>query len=139
GTDVAVIREPGPAGTSDGMMTAGRDILLCISVADCAGVLLYDPEHEAVAGLHSGWRGTAGNIVAAGIGRMQREFGTRPEQMLAYVSACASGERYIVREDVAGLFPEDVKKKVSEEEWLLDNRAQVVRQLHEAGIRPDHV
>lgn len=134
GTVVSVIREIASAEESDGMITAQKNIVLCVSVADCAAVLLYDPEHEVVAGLHSGWRGTVGNIVAVGIETMTSEFGSQPGQLLAYISACASAERYIVREDVAGQFPDECKKQVSEYEWLIDIRSRIQQQLRAAGI-----
>lgn len=134
GTTVSVIHDVSVAGESDGMITDRKGIVLCVSVADCAAVLLYDPEHEVVAGLHSGWRGTVGNIVAVGIERMNREYGTRPGHLLAYVSACASEARYIVRDDVADLFPVDCKKQVSEYEWLIDIRGRIRQQLLAAGV-----
>lgn len=134
GTTVSVIHNVSTAEESDGMMTAQEGIVLCVSVADCAAVLLYDPEHEVVAGLHSGWRGTVGNIVTVGIEQMSREYGTQPEHLLAYISACASETRYIVREDVAGQFPEECKKQVSEYEWLIDIRGRIRQQLLAAGI-----
>jgi YfiH family protein len=139
GTVVSVIRDVAPAEESDGMITDRNDIILCVSIADCAAVLLYDPEHDVVAGLHSGWRGTVGNIVAVGIEKMSSEFGSRPEQLLAYISACASEHRYVVREDVAGQFPEAYKKQVSEVEWVLDIRGYIRQQLLNKGVLATHI
>ena len=44
------------------MVTDVPGIALCWSFGDCAPVLLYDPRHEAVALIHSGWRGAAAGI-----------------------------------------------------------------------------
>lgn len=136
GTTVRVIERTGVSVESDGMVTASGDVVLCVSIADCAAVLLYDPVHRCAAGLHSGWRGTHGNITAAGIAVMREHFDTKPDDLLAYVSACASGERYVVRADVADLFPDDAKRALGGGEWLLDIRTQIRRQLLDEGVQP---
>jgi hypothetical protein len=50
------------AGT-DALVTANHDLLLTITVADCFPVYFYNPKIHTVALAHSGWRGTAQNIV----------------------------------------------------------------------------
>lgn len=134
GTDIAIIRSAGEPADSDGMVTQHRGTVLCVSIADCAAVLLHDPEHGVVAGLHSGWRGTVGNIVEKGITAMVDTFGSRPSALHAYVSPCASGSRYVVRDDVADLFSNDAKCPISDHEWLLDIRCQIEQQLLDAGV-----
>lgn len=133
-----------PFNESDGMMTATKGFVLCVGIADCAGVLLYDPEHEAIAGLHSGWKGTHGNIVRGGIEEMHKRFGSKPSSLLAYISPCASGERYIVREDVAGLFhasgmSTESLQRLNDEEYTFDNRLRIKEQLLECGLTADHI
>lgn len=139
GTVVRRVERATGLGESDGLVTSSRGVVLCVSIADCGAVLLYDREHSAVAGLHSGWRGTYGNIVAAGIGVMRAEFSTKPEELSAYISPCASGAKYCVRSDVADLFPEGTKWRLDSEHWALDIRSQIRRQLTEQGVPPEHI
>ncbi len=129
---------------SDGLMYCVQenspqtpDLTLCAGIADCAAVLLYDPQHAAIAAIHSGWRGTAANIVQKGIQKMHEQYGTEPSSLLAYISPCASGKCYIVREDVAKEFdfrtPEI--QRVNAEEFLFDNRVKILHQLVAAGVK----
>jgi YfiH family protein len=70
---------------ADGLLTRAPGVLLGIQTADCVPVLVVDPTHRAVAAFHAGWRGTAARIVEQGIAQMAREFGSRPEELLAAV------------------------------------------------------
>ncbi len=124
---------------SDGMVTQTQGLVLCAGMADCVGILLYDPEHEAVGALHSGWLGTKANIIAEGLRVMQATFGSNPAQTLAYIAPCASGERYAVRWDVAQYFPPSVLRQVAADQWLLDIRKRIVEQLTEQGVKADNI
>lgn len=46
----------------DGLYCFEDNILLGVTVADCAGILLYDTSTNFFAALHSGWRGTVGSM-----------------------------------------------------------------------------
>jgi len=67
----------------DALFTRDSGILLAVQTADCIPVLLADTKQRAVAAIHSGWRGTLRQIAAKTLGRMQMEFGTRPEDVVA--------------------------------------------------------
>jgi YfiH family protein len=67
----------------DALVTRDSGILLAVQTADCIPVLLADRKRRAVAAIHSGWRGTLHRIAAKTLGRMQMEFGTRPEDVVA--------------------------------------------------------
>lgn len=128
-----------PFEESDGMITQTKGFVLCVGIADCAAVLLYDPEHEVIAGLHSGWKGTHGNIVQGGINDMKKKFGTASASLLAYIAPCASGERYVVREDVAHLFAAPALQRLNDEEYLFDNRLRIKEQLLAAGVKLENI
>lgn len=87
GTDIVIFDGSGtsydPPLQADGAVTAAPNRNLVIQVADCQPVMLYDPEHRAIANLHAGWRGSIGNIIAAGIENMKNRFGTDPRQLVA--------------------------------------------------------
>lgn len=138
-TTITIVDTAGAPVDSDGMVTRSKNTVLCVSIADCAAVLLHDPEHGVIAGVHSGWRGTVENIVEKGINAMVANFGTRPAALQAYVSPCASGNRYVVRDDVAELFPVDAKCPISDHEWLLDIRCHIEQQLLGMGIPANHI
>lgn len=133
GDTVRLITPESVAESSDGMITSFKNIVLCVIIADCAAVLMYDPKNQVVAGLHSGWRGTQANITRKAIELLKADFTTSPADLLVYISPCASGESYIVREDVAQHFPRTAKK-INDEEYLFDNRAEIQLQLADCGV-----
>jgi YfiH family protein len=138
GDTIRIITPDSVAESSDGMITNFKNVVLCVIIADCAAVLMYDPKNRVVAGLHSGWRGTKANIVSKAITLLKSDFKSDPADLLVYVSPCASGELYIVREDVAQHFPRTAKK-INDEEFLFDNRAEIGLQLAEAGVLKSNI
>jgi polyphenol oxidase len=71
------------APAADALITREPGMLLVVQTADCIPILLADTKRRAVAAIHSGWRGTHRRIAAKTLGRMQLEFGTRPEDVIA--------------------------------------------------------
>lgn len=71
---------------ADAVITDIKGIFLVIQVADCQSVMLYDPHQKAIANIHSGWRGSIMNIIGKCADTMVREFGCRPENLLAGIS-----------------------------------------------------
>ncbi len=70
----------------DALMTNIPEVGLMIQQADCQAVMLYDPEHGAVANIHSGWRGSVQNIIAKTVVAMTAVYGTRPVSLFAAIS-----------------------------------------------------
>lgn len=122
----------------DGMFTNLFNKFLVIKIADCAAVLLYDSQHQNIAAVHSGWRGTMQNIVKKAILKLKKNYGTNPKNILAYISPCASFEKYEVEWDVAQYFP-DYIKETREGKYLFDNKGQIKNQLLDAGVKPVNI
>jgi purine-nucleoside/S-methyl-5'-thioadenosine phosphorylase / adenosine deaminase len=68
---------------ADALITNESGLLLTVQVADCVPILLADKKGRAIAAIHSGWRGTLQRIAEKALGRMQMEFGTRPQDVIA--------------------------------------------------------
>ena len=123
---------------SDAMMIKEIGFVLNVSIADCAAILIYDPENNAIAGIHSGWRGTQQNIVEKTLTTMMFEYGTKPSSVLAFISPAAGGDIYEVGEDVAHFFKIGIKK-ISAQKYLLDNKFIIQNQLLDLGVRQHHI
>ena len=67
----------------DALVTGRPRKYLVIQVADCQPVLLYDPERRIIANVHSGWRGSIGNIIGRTVEAMQRHFDCQPQHIQA--------------------------------------------------------
>jgi len=73
------------APVGDASATPHPGLLLAIQTADCVPILLVDPRNRAVAAIHAGWRGTLARIAQKAVGAMQREFSSRPSDLLAAI------------------------------------------------------
>ena len=95
---------PQTALQGDALITATPGLLLAIQTADCIPILLADPHHRAVAAIHAGWRGTLARIAAKTVGRMQMEYSTRPEELIAAIGPGISQCCYEVGPEVVKEF-----------------------------------
>ena len=73
---------------ADGLITRESGVVLAIYVADCGPIWLADRGTGAVGLLHSGKKGTEGNIFETALAEMGRNFGTRPEDVVAVLGPC---------------------------------------------------
>ncbi|MDR3155180.1 MAG: polyphenol oxidase family protein [Deltaproteobacteria bacterium] len=69
----------------DGLI-GGRGQALMVKLADCQGIVLYAPDSESLAVVHSGWRGSRLDIAGKAVRELARLRGAVPEKMLACVS-----------------------------------------------------
>ncbi len=92
GTDVHVLSKQDMKGCKDdsdqvafcdALVTDIPGKLLAIQVADCQPVLLYDPQKHVIANVHSGWRGSIGDIIGKTIKVMEEKFGCRRRDIFA--------------------------------------------------------
>lgn len=88
----------------DAFVTNKKNLLLTVFLADCAGVLLYDPVRKAVGAVHSGWRGTKKKIVNKTLRIMQEMYGSKPTDIKAFLSPCIRSCCYVVKDDVKNAF-----------------------------------
>lgn len=139
GVVARIVDEGYEPGESDALICAEPGRLLAVSVADCIPVLLYSPARQAIAGVHSGWRGTVANITGAVVERLATTFGVAADDLRAYVGASAGQCCYEVGAEVAEQFDKRHSRPLGAGKFLLDNKGAVLEQLLEAGLRPGHV
>jgi len=70
----------------DAMITDIKKRSLVIQVADCQSILMYDPVRQVVANVHSGWRSSIKNIIGQTISVMEKEFDSKPGNIVAGIS-----------------------------------------------------
>lgn len=89
------------AGEADGLMTNAPDAVLCVGVADCVPVWLFDPVTRSGALLHAGREGSAAGICAAGVRALQEAYGAQPGDLLAQIGPSAGPCCYEVSPEMA--------------------------------------
>jgi len=85
-------------GDCDALMTTERGVGLMVWTADCVPILLAGG--GVVAAVHSGWRGTAADIVGAVIRSFLLDYGVAADRIQAVLGPAISGQRYEVGPEV---------------------------------------
>jgi polyphenol oxidase len=130
---------------ADALVTADPSVVLAILAADCVPIVLYDPVAHVLAGVHSGWRGTAARASQAAVAAM-RSLGANPEQVIAAIGPAIGAERYQVGTEVSsavegefGAQAEGVIRPDGTGRWLLDLAAANQLVLRAAGLADGNV
>ncbi len=87
----------------DAVVTATPEVLCSVLTADCAPVLLADPEAQVVAAVHAGWKGALGGVVHSAVTAMEA-LGASPARTLAVVGPCIAQDSYEVGADFEARF-----------------------------------
>jgi YfiH family protein len=115
-------------GEADGHLAAERGIVLTVSIADCVPIFMAHPS-GIVGLLHSGWRGTVGRIVDAGINAFGR-LGLPPDELKVHLGPAICGRCYEVSADVrAQLTGQPVNRAGN-----VDLRSLIAEHARELGV-----
>jgi len=135
--DARVARVDEPAGLLrgfDALVTDRPRLALLATFADCYPVVLYDPARRAVALAHAGWRGSRAGIARRAVQALGREYGSRPEDLVAGLGPGICGGCYEVSQDVAGHFEASHTRPSHDGRLFLDLAAVNRDQLLAVGV-----
>jgi YfiH family protein len=126
--------------SADALVTAQRNVLLTIRIADCFPILLASEDGRIVAAAHAGWRGVVGNIVEKTVRAMHEAAGSAaaPAKLLAAIGPGICADCFEVGEEVAEQFEKTgqgarVIRRTGHKPHV-DLRAVLAAQLHAAGV-----
>ena len=114
---------------ADGHAAVDRGTAMAVSIADCVPVFLVHPS-GAAAVLHSGWRGTAGRIVAQGIVALAHR-GVPAEELRVHLGPSICGRCYEVSPEVYERLTGSRPARAT----VVDLRALIADQARAAGVR----
>lgn len=125
----------------DGMFTDHPGVCLAITLADCVGIIVYDPENHIAGICHSGWKGSLLNICGKLVDNMVKSCRSRPQKLFVCLSPSICYKCYCVSCGLAEKFqknyPDFVIKK--DGRWHLDLKGIVTHQLIEKGINRKNI
>ncbi len=126
---------------ADGVVALGGGAV-GVRVADCVPVLI--DAGEAVAAVHSGWRGARLSIAGRGVRALQHAAGADPAQMLAAIGPCIGRCCYQVAPELAAAFRALFGEGAADDPAKsprphLDLRFCVERSLLQAGVRAERI
>lgn len=79
----------------DAVVTSTAGVICGVLAADCAPILLADPEARVVGAAHAGWKGALTGVAEAAIERME-VLGARRERIVAAIGPCIGPGSYEV-------------------------------------------
>jgi hypothetical protein len=127
----------------DGFIASRPGVLLTVGIADCVPAFLAAPGRGAVALLHAGWRGVAGEIVPRAIAAFEGELGVPAGEIMAWWGPAIGPCCYPVGGEVVAALGATAAGARTEA-WLeadgatarVDLRAALTLQAEAAGVRP---
>lgn len=120
----------------DALAARDKNLILSITVADCAPVFFFDPGKRAVAVAHCGWRGAEAGLPKKTTEFLKSEFGCFSRDLLVGIGPCLKSCHFEVKEDVADKFDGSggaIKKKNGK--TCLDLPFVIKSQLEESGVK----
>lgn len=128
---------------TDGLITDKENIALVVKFADCTPIILFDPVKKIQTIVHSGWRGTVGEISKEALRKMTEEFNSNKKDVLAYVGPSIAQENYEVGAEVYDAFSmnpdRDTFFKPNGEKYLMDMALANTKILLAAGIPEENI
>lgn len=88
--------------TGDGIITANKQLMPIVTVADCVPIYLFDSKKEVFGIVHSGWKGTG--ILKEAIEKAKNNYGSREEDICVTIGPHIHDCCYIVNEERAEYF-----------------------------------
>jgi YfiH family protein len=123
GRTVVVLRDgdaaPAVAPEADAFVSNSRDVAVAIRVADCVPLLMADRTRGVVAAVHAGWRGTAARASVAALEALEREFGTKPADVVAAIGPSIGACCYEVGTELVDAFAAAGHERYLIDRWFL--------------------
>ena len=121
GATVSIVRRDAPTRPqpeADAVVSNSPDVAVAVRAADCVPLLMADRVTGAVAAVHAGWRGTAARAAVAALNAMEREFGTRPGNVVAALGPSIGPCCYTVGSDLVDAFAAAGHERYLIERWF---------------------
>jgi hypothetical protein len=143
GAEVVIARQPQPERPSveaDALVTDRPGVTLGVLSADCAPVLLADPNAGVIGAAHAGWRGALAGVIEATV-QVMVELGAAPERMGAAIGPCIAQASYEVGPELLRRFTQDdpaaadlFEPVAGSDRLRFDLKGYVLSRLAQAGI-----
>ena len=104
---------------ADAFVSSSRDVAVAIRVADCVPLLMADRHRGVVAAVHAGWRGTAARAAVAALDVLEREFGSKPADLVAAIGPSIGPCCYEVGTELVDAFAAAGHERYLIDRWFL--------------------
>ena len=124
----------------DAIVTKIKNVGIGILTADCAPILLYDPQKKIIGCIHSGWRGALNGVIKNTINKF-KELDSNIDNLFVAVGPCIGKENYEVKIDFYEKFVnqntkyEVFFKKIVNDKYFFDLRGFINNKISDLNIR----
>ena len=124
----------------DAIVTKIKNVGIGILTADCAPILLYDPQKKIIGCIHSGWRGALNGVIKNTINKF-KELDSNIDDLFVIVGPCIRKENYEVKINFYEKFTnqnpqyEDFFKKISDGKYIFDLRCFINKKISDLNIQ----
>ncbi len=123
----------------DGLVTNVRGLPLVVYYADCVPILLADKTAGVVAAVHSGWRGTVGEIAGNAVKIMAEKFNAKAENIVAAIGPSIGPCCFETGGEVACEFDSDLVIEHGNGKFMVDLWEANERILLKYGLRKQNI
>jgi len=126
--------------SGDAIVTKVKNVGIGILTADCAPILLYEPEKKVIGCIHSGWKGALNGVIRNTIEKF-KELNSNIDNLIAVVGPCIGKESYEVKNDFYEIFVrqnpkhELFFKKIAKVKYIFDLRGFINNEISSANIK----
>lgn len=120
----------------DALITKEKGIAIGVFTADCVPILLVDKKENIISAIHAGWKGTDLKIVSKVLEYMQKNMGSKPENILVAIGPSIGQCCFEVNNDVAEKFK---YKTMLKDRWHVDLVQENISQITNFGIDKDNI
>ena len=125
--------------TCDALITYQKKIPIGVLTADCAPVIIYDPEKIVVSVIHAGWKGAYKGIVQKVVNYLVKK-GSKKKDLVSVIGPSISVSSYEVKNDFYKKFLKQSKKnkvffKLIRKRMFFDLKKYITNQLLRLGIK----
>lgn len=123
----------------DGMVTNIRQLPLVVYYADCVPILMAERSAGVIAAVHSGWRGTVGEIAGNAINIMTEQFNAKPENIIAAIGPSIGQCCFETGSEVANEFDDDLSIECDNGKFMVDLWKANERILLKYGLKQENI
>ena len=124
----------------DAIVTKIKNIGIGILTADCAPILLYDPNKKIIGCIHSGWKGALNGVIKNTVKKF-RDLNSNINDLIAVVGPCIKKENYNVKSDFYQKFVNQNQiyqkffKKINDNKYIFDLRDFINNEISNQNIK----
>lgn len=131
---------------ADAYIVNESNIYTMITTADCVPIIIFDTKHKVLANIHSGWKGTLKQIYLKTIYKLQRDFGSNPDDLIvclgpAIAKCCFTSKDIAFKEMFTDVWSnsEDYIYEDKDKTFHIDLKYLIITDIVKAGVKKENI